>query len=175
MASSNFSNETHQDIFEFADQAFDRKFLKKEEPFKSTYASLLREIGVSIQELIHNEIQLLTAELKLVSHQASQRLERLLLFGFFLVLSGIAFLSFLIMGLGSLMNDQYWMSALLVSLGFFVLGSPIFLKSYSIFKKNRFPLPQTKASFQQEVKSVKNKFDELKRSTIEKGENDEHP
>lgn len=130
---------------------------------KATYGSILKEIGSSAKDLVQSEINLFATELKSISRSHADHFTRTIIFGSLLAISAIPFLTFLIIGIGILLEERYWLSSLIVSAVGALISGPLAYTSYKKIKDNDFKMPHTKASLEKKAASIQKKFQELKK------------
>lgn len=128
-----------------------------------SYGAVMRELGNSTKDLIHSELSLMTAELKVATQNVGKHMAQAVLFGALLVLSVFPFVAFLVIGLGRLMGDQYWLSSLIVAIVFAVVGGPMAYRAFKKIKDEDLKLPHTQSTFNQEMSVAQKKFDNVKR------------
>ncbi len=94
-------------------------------------------LGPALNELKHTSISLLESEKALVRLEFKailvRKVEEILeigVSGFFLFLSALAFLGFLIIGLGRVMQGKFWLSSLMISILFGLVGGVIAFQSF---------------------------------------------
>ncbi len=136
-----------------------------------TYASVMKEIGSSTKELIQSEINLLMTEFKLVAKNVGKHTTQVVAFGSLLALSVLPFLAFLVIGLGILLEDRYWLSSLIVAVVCAAVGGPLAHRAFKKIKDEDIKIPHAKAALEKEVATVQRKFDDLK--TTAKGDHHE--
>ena len=78
--------------------------------------TLLKEVGKSVKDLIQSEVLLVTTELKESLQKIARDFIRAVGYGALLALSTLPFLAFLVIGLGEILNNNYWLSSLLVAI-----------------------------------------------------------
>ena len=133
-----------------------------------TYASVMKEVGSSTKDLIQSEINLLVTEFKFVAQNVGKHTTQVVAFGSLLALSVLPFLAFLVIGLGILLDDRYWLSSLIVSAVCALIGGPLAYRAFRKIKNEDIKMPHAKASLEKEVATVQRKFDDLK--TTAKGD-----
>ena len=130
------------------------------EPLSS--GTLLREIGRSVKDLVHSEVNLVTLELKESGEKATQDLIRAIAFGSLLALSALPFLAFLVIGLGQLLGDRYWLSSLIVAVTCAGVGGPMALKFFKKISEVDFKFPRTRRTFTRSAESMKQKIENVR-------------
>lgn len=136
-----------------------------------SFGAVMKELGNSTKDLIHSELNLLTAEVKSTTQIAAKHIVQMVTFGTLLVLSIFPLMAFLVIGLGELLNDRYWLSSLIVAVVFAAVGGPLAYAAFKKLKNVDFTLPHTKASLNTEIATAQQKIEDLK--TAAKGDRHE--
>ena len=123
---------------------------------------ILSQIGKSLKDLVQKEMELAKLELKDSAVKVFRHSSRTAIFGLLLLISALPFLAFLIIGIGELLNDNYWLSSLFVSVIFAVIGGSMAVLAYRQIKKEDLTLPRTRESIQNEMETMTKKAQELK-------------
>ncbi len=131
-----------------------------------------RSTGSVIREVIDSTKNLAEAEIVMIKTDLADTLNHLKhhslqagLFGGLLALSVIPFLAFLVIGLGKLINDRYWLSSLIISVICAVVGGSLAMRAVQRLKKDDLTLPHSRRGFDRELKVVQEEFNNLKNST----------
>lgn len=152
MATNNFPNEGNGQPFNNASNA--------------TYTSIVKEIASSAKDLFQSEVQLVISELKLISKNVAQHTTQGLIFGALLVLSVLPFLAFLVIGLGVLLDDRYWLSSLIVSVVMAAIGGPLAYKSFKKIKEHDLQMPHTQSMIRKDMATVQRAKYDIQSSTV---------
>ncbi len=122
-------------------------------------------LGQSLQELMNSVVNLARSELKLMRAEVKETIKEagrdsmwVALYASFALLGIIPFMAFLVIGLGMLLNNNYWLSALLVSLAFSLIGATLAIRMTRKIKNQTFSLPHTRESLQQEADLIRNRI-----------------
>lgn len=134
------------------------------------YGAILRELIQSSKDLVQSEIQLATAELKHVASATSQDLIQVAIFGTLVVLSVLPFIAFLVIGLGELLDQRYWLSSLIVAVVFAAVGGFFAYRSAKKITEKDLDFSATKNSLRREKLAIQTNVERVK--TAAKGEND---
>ena len=113
-----------------------------------SFGIALGELGRSVKNLAQSEGALARAELKNSMTQLSKDILQEVIFGTLLVLSVLSFLAFLIIGLGRLLDDNFWLSSLILSIVLGLVGGGMAYRGLQKIKKNDLTLPRTRQLFQ---------------------------
>jgi hypothetical protein len=127
-----------------------------------SYASVLKELGTSAKDLLQSELHLMTAELKHVGNAVGRHMAQAAAFGALLALSIFPFLAFLVIGLGELLDDRYWLSSLIVAIVCAAIGGPLAYRAFKKIKEDDLKFTHTKASLDRSLESVQGKFEQVK-------------
>jgi uncharacterized membrane protein YqjE len=105
------------------------RFPNSESP---SYVALMREMTSSAKNIIQSEIALAKAELKETGPALAKHTSQMVLFATLAVLSVFPLLAFAVIGLGHLLGNEFWLSALIVGVLCAAIGAPL---AYRAFKK----------------------------------------
>ncbi len=131
-------------------------------PDNPSYASVLREVGQTAKDLVRSEIQLLSLEIKNATQKISKHSAQAAIFGGLVVLSVFPFLAFIVIGLGRLLNDRFWLSSLIVAVVCALAGGLLAMRAYRKIKSEDLDLSYTKSSFKREMAAVQDKANDIK-------------
>lgn len=120
--------------------------------------SAVREVLSSFTEIMRAEAGLMRAEMKESAHGLQNQLIRATLFGFLAGTGFLPLLSFVVIGLGKLLDENYWLSSLIVGLALLLLGGRFALRSFRAFRNLSLELPETRESVNYEVRRLEKKF-----------------
>jgi len=126
-----------------------------------TTASVVNELVHGLQNLLRGEIQLARAEVQNSVQSIRRNMTTIILFTSIAMVGVLPFMAFLVIGLGKLLNDRYWLSSLIVSVVFMGIGGAVAFFSYQKLKKQDFTLPATRHSFQEETQVVRGRLKEV--------------
>lgn len=135
----------------------------------SGYNDIIREIFTSSKELVQNELTLAKAEFKHVAKDTIQDLIQVGIFGTLLALSLLPFIAFLVIGLGELLNQRYWLSSLIVAVVFAAIGGVMAYRSFNKIKQQDIDFTVTKNSLRKEKDMVQSNLERIKQAA--KGDN----
>lgn len=113
-----------------------------------SFGAALVELRQSIKKLVKSESTLARAELKASVVHLGKDVFQIAIFSVLLVLSALAFLSFLIIGLGQLFDNNFWLSSLLLSLVLGVVGAWMVFRRIKDIQTTDLTLPRTRRLFQ---------------------------
>ena len=108
----------------------------------------LRGLGRSIKTLVQSEGALARAEMRGAWARFSREVLWEGVFGVLVLLSGLSFLSFLIIGLGRLLGDNFWLSSLIVAIVLGFMGGGLAYGGLRRMKSHDLTLPRTRELFQ---------------------------
>ncbi len=138
-----------------------------------SYTSVIREIGSSTKQLIRSEINLLVVELKSELKKVGKHLTQLMLLGALFILSVIPFLAFLVLSIGLLLNERYWLSSLIVSILFALISGGLAFSTLRKIKERDLKMLRSKAYLNAELLAVQKNFSDLK-SSFQGGHHESH-
>lgn len=127
-----------------------------------SFSSVAHEMSESIKSVIRSELQLAKAELKENGSQAAKYSVKLAIFGFIAALGILPFLSFLVIGLGKLLNENYWLSSLIIAVVFLGVGGSVAYVMFKRIKQVDFRFENTRDSVVTQLKTVDRKLHEVK-------------
>ena len=125
------------------------------------YGHILRDISENTRNLVRSEISLVRAEMKTVLPRVAKHSSQMLIFGTVCALSVFPFLAFLVIGLGRLLGDNYWLSSLIVAITFAAVGAPVALGALKKIKSEDLNFTRTKQGVAQSVHSIQDKVKEV--------------
>ncbi len=123
--------------------------------------SVVSEVVTSLKDVIRSEIHLAKAEIKESGKLMGASATQIAIFGTIAFLGIFPLMAFLVIGLGRIMNDNYWLSSLLVGLVFVGVGGLMAYKAVQKMKTYKVDLPLTRQTLQQDVQVVDEKFHEI--------------
>lgn len=96
--------------------------------------TILREVSAGIQDVFRSEFRMAKAEFRTTASRVTRDSALFGIFGAFAALGIFPFMAFLVIGLGKLIGDRYWLSSLIVALAMFIIGG---IMAYASFQKVR--------------------------------------
>jgi len=123
--------------------------------------TVVQELVHGIQNLVRGEIQLARAELNKTAQEMRRNFASTALFGSIALIGVLPLIAFFVIGLGKLLNDQYWLSSLIVAILFMGIGGAAAYYSAKKLKSQDFSLPQTRHSVQEESQVVRGRLREV--------------
>lgn len=126
-----------------------------------TYGHILKDITESTKDLVQGELSLIKAEMKTVLPRVARHSTQAAIFGAVCALSVFPFIAFLVIALGRLFGDNYWLSSLIVSVLFAAIGAPIAIRSFKKIKEEDFNFSDSKRTVQRGVHIVQDKLKEV--------------
>lgn len=126
-----------------------------------SYGTVLKEVAVSLKSLIQSEVQLLKAEAKETSRELGRHAAQASVFGALLALSTLPFLAFLVIGLGRILDGNYWLSSLLVAIVCAAVGGMMTYRVYKRIKAMDLSLPHTRGTFEASRDTATGKLTEV--------------
>lgn len=123
---------------------------------QASYGAVLKEVGTSAKGLIESEVDLVKAELKDTGDRLQQHTAQAAIFGALLAISVFPFLAFLVIGLGRLLNDQYWLSSLIIAVVCAAVGGSMTYSAYKKISQEDLTLPRTRESLEHNKEVIEN-------------------
>ncbi|MFL5814277.1 MAG: phage holin family protein [Bdellovibrionia bacterium] len=126
-----------------------------------SFSSVAHEMTESIKAVIRSELHLAKAEFKENGSQAARYSVRMVIFAAIAALGIFPLLAFLVVGLGRLLNDNYWLSSLIVSVVLFGVGGGV---AYLMLKKIKhvdFKFENTRDSVVTQLRTFERKIHEV--------------
>ncbi|MGE3684066.1 MAG: phage holin family protein [Bdellovibrionales bacterium] len=127
-----------------------------------SYAAVLRDLGTSATNLVRDELNLIKTEVAEAARNVGRHSAQAAAFGGLLALSILPFMAFVVIGLGKLLGDRYWLSSLIVALVCAVVGGPMAYRAFRKIKDDDLQLPHTKATLEKEAYVVQEKVEDVK-------------
>lgn len=126
--------------------------------------SVIQELVSSFQNLLKSEIHLIRAEVSENTKIAGKHSGLAIAFGVVALLGLLPFVAFLVIGLGKLLNENYWLSSLIVSLVFISIGAILGYQFTRKLVKEDLNFPHTRNSLQNEAGLMRNKVQEISKT-----------
>jgi hypothetical protein len=126
---------------------------------------LLHELSTAFAHLCQDELAVFKLEAKQVGAQLSAHVTRLALFGAILALSTLPFMAFLVLALGELFGQRYWLSCLLVAIASAAVGGVFAARSLGTIRKQDLQLPHTVATLEQEKTVLLREIEALRKAS----------
>lgn len=126
-----------------------------QQPDERTLAAILHDIAIGMQNVFTSEIHLARAELTQNAKILGRNTAIAIGWGIVALLGLLPFIAFLVIGLGEVLNHNYWLSSLLIGLVFMTLGGTFTYFFGRKLMRQNFTFPQTRKSLQSETATVK--------------------
>lgn len=126
-----------------------------------SFSSVAREMTDSLKSVIRSEFHLAKAELKENGSQAAKYSIKMAVFGIIAALGTLPLLAFLVIGLGRLLNDNYWLSSLIVAVALFAIGGSVAYIMFKRIKQVDFKFENTRDSVVTQLRTVDRKLHEV--------------
>lgn len=135
---------------------------------KKSYAEILADIGMNTKDLIQSDIELVFSEFRKIKSKLGEESKNFIVYTILLMLSAIPLMAFAIIGLGILLNNHYWLSALIIGAVFALVGVFGILRVTSRLKKMDLDFSNTKRTVEKEKRILAAELRNIK--TAIKGE-----
>jgi hypothetical protein len=128
------------------------RFLNSESP---SYVKLIREMTSSAKSIIQSEMALAKAELKETGPLLAKHTSQMAFFATLAGLSVFPFLAFAVIGLGHLLGNEFWLSALIVGTTCAAVGAPLAYRAFKKLKNDDLKFDRTVEGFENGVRAVR--------------------
>jgi uncharacterized membrane protein YqjE len=128
---------------------------------KSENASLSNataELGSSLRRLIQSEIHLAKAEIGDTARGLQGYVIQAMVFGLLAAIGILPFIAFLVIGLGEILNHNYWLSSLIIAVLMTLVSGLMAFRAYAHLKEQDLSLPRTRTTFEHEKDHVTEKL-----------------
>jgi hypothetical protein len=126
---------------------------------------ILGDLYRNSKTVAQQEVILIKEETKAVGEKTKTHGVLIASFGALAVLSVFPFMAFMILGLGRLMDDNYWLSSLIVAVLFAAVGGGVALASWKKMKAD-LKFPRTKSTFRRIVDFLEMETTKLKKEEV---------
>lgn len=133
-----------------------------------SYGQILNELGLSFRDLVHSDVQLLLNEAKLAKESLSRQARNSAIYIVLLFLSVFPMLAFAVIGLGNFLDQQYWLSALIVGILLSAIGGIGLYTAVSRIRNIDLNFGRTKTAIEREKLAFKQGVEKVQRAV--KGE-----
>ena len=127
--------------------------------------AVLREIVDSFQGVIRSEIRLATVEMKDTVRHVSKHAQFAALFGVIALLGVLPFIAFLVIGLGRVLEDNYWLSSLIVAVVMIGIGAALAYKFAKQIGSDNLGLARTRRTLSEDKEMVSRKVQQISELT----------
>lgn len=128
----------------------------------SSYGQVLGEVTSALKDVFASEVNLFMTEMQHIQPKILKHIAQIVIFSAVLALSAFPLIAFLVIGLGELLDDRYWLSSLIVGLALILVGLPLVLQGVKKFKNEDFKFTQTKRSLHDILQASQKGFDKIK-------------
>lgn len=115
-----------------------------------SYAQIWNEFGLSFRELVRSDLQLVLSEARSAKERLSGQARNAAIYAGLIFMSVFPFLAFAVIGLGKLLEERYWLSALIVSVLLAAIGAIGLYAAFAKIRKVDLNFSKTKAAIQRE-------------------------
>lgn len=122
---------------------------------------LVQEATLASYKLLRDEIRLIREEAKMVAARLAKDGALAAAYGFLLALSTVPFVAFLVIGLGRILNDNYWLSSLIVSVLMATPAAILAIRMVRQIKEHDLEMKHTKAVLEKEARMASEKLSEI--------------
>lgn len=122
---------------------------------RESYTTLIKELISATTDVVKKELVLAKEEAKEAARRAASHTIQTAIFGGLFILSLIPLTAFLVIGLGELLDNRYWLSSLIVGIIFAGIGGAFAYRAYTELKKD-IELPKTRHAIEFDRKIIGN-------------------
>jgi hypothetical protein len=126
-----------------------------------SFPSILHEMTESLKSVIRSEFHVAKAEIKENGKYVARYTTRLAAFAAFAILGIFPFMAFLVVGLGRLLGDNFWLSSLIVAVVMFIIGGLGALAMLRKVKEADLRFDNTRRSVSEHLSTVDQKLHEV--------------
>lgn len=123
--------------------------------------AVLQELLNGLQNLFRSETRLFKVEIQDTLRQMTRQLAIIAVCGMIAIAGTLPILAFLVIGLGKVLGDNYWLSSLLVGMFCIVIGSIVGYLAYRKIDFDRLSLPHTRSSLVEEKEMFRDEFQKV--------------
>ena len=129
---------------------------------------VFREVAMSLRNIVRSEIHLAKAEVRHALVDVKGQSSRLAIFSVIAALGILPLMSFLVIGLGRLLNDNYWLSSLIIFGLFSGVGGVLAYGAFQKMHLSELSFPHVRNSLTDEKQLIERKLTEVSRVAKEK-------
>ncbi len=126
-----------------------------------SYGSVISELTDSLKGIVKGEMDLIRSEVSAAAPNIGKHSAQVAGFAALLVLSAFPLLAFLVIGLGEILNGNYWLSSLIVGLVCAGVGGFFALRAYKQIKDQDLKFPASQESLRRVTHVVSEKVKEV--------------
>lgn len=128
---------------------------------KSTVVQAAMEISRSLGEVVRSDLRLASAEFKHAAAEFKSNAPAFFMASVVAILGVFPLMAFLVIGLGRILEGNYWLSSLIVGVIFSGFGGLVAYRSLQKLKLKEMTLPRTRIQFLKEKETLAKKVGEL--------------
>lgn len=125
----------------------------------------IQEIADAFGRMAKSEIQLAKAEARHAFSDFGRHIAMAVFFGVIALASALPLLAFAVIGLGRLLDDNYWLSSLIVGIVMLSVGGFFAYRYYRETRKDDLSLPNARESLRQERSILQHKLRDISEVT----------
>ena len=131
---------------------------------KRSYGEILGEIGATSKDLLQSDLSMILGELNMAKERLSKHGKKFAIFGSLVVLSIFPLMAFAVIGLGRLLNNQFWLSSLIVGLAMAAIGGFGMSNAYERIKAIDLRFSRTRAALKREARVISNGLSKVEKA-----------
>ena len=126
-----------------------------------SYPQVLSRVSQSAKALLLSDLKLINAELKELGRGIKDQTKHIAIYGYIFAVSAIPFLIFGILLLGEMLNQQYWLSSLIIGILCFFVGLIGATIAYRKLKNLNYKLSKTRTAIKREGEVIYQEIEKL--------------
>lgn len=126
----------------------------------NNYGAIIKDLSGSAKDVIQSEMDLFKDEIRTVWPKVARHSTEAAIFGALCAVSVFPFLAFAVIGLGQLMNQNYWLSSLIVAVICAAIGAPLAIRAFKKIKNDDIHFYRTREGVTRAMNSVQEKVKE---------------
>jgi uncharacterized membrane protein YqjE len=127
-----------------------------------TIPRAIREVANGVQHVFASELKLAKAEAYEAVGRTSRNSLWIAVSAVVIALAALPFMAFVVLGLGKILGENYWLASLLVAVLMVTLGGLVAYRAYRATRFSDLTLPDTRQSIEEERQAFKSKVRELR-------------
>ena len=122
-----------------------------------------RDVFGSFGKVVKSDLRLAVAEFKQSAAELKMAIPTFFIAALVAILGVFPLMAFMVIGLGRILSDNYWLSSLFVGLLFSGIGGFIAYNSLRKFKITELMIPRTRENLLKEQVAISRKLNEIKK------------
>lgn len=127
-----------------------------------TFSQVVSDLVEAIKGVMESERTLLRTELQYSTHEIKKQSKQIAIFGALAMLGVFPLIAFLVLGLGRLLENNYWLSSLIIGVVFVGIGGLMTRSAFSKMKRQKI-MPRTIENLHRTKGMLADTFDDAKK------------